>query len=75
MNQMRRVMVHRTGFQAAPFRPRSDLPPLGIDFWGAATDTFYIYSPSDTPQGLRRGSVFLALPGSLGSAWEAPHAH
>ena len=75
MSQLTQISVGNCGFHAAPFCPRNDLPPFGVDFSLIAADTFYIYSPSDTPQGLRRGSVFTGYPRSLGSAWEMPYAH
>jgi len=64
-------------------RHRSDLrrianggvaPVPRVDLWCAIADTFSIYSPSDTPQGLGRGSVFPSFQNLLGSAWEMTHA-
>jgi hypothetical protein len=41
---------------------------IRLDFRANQSDSVGIYSPSDMPQGLWRGSVF------LGAAWEVPHA-
>jgi hypothetical protein len=45
------------------FAEISEIGPSWLDFSHENGDTSYICPPLDTPQGLRRGSVF---PGSLG---------
>lgn len=75
MNRLTRISVYKGGLQAAYFgRRRGSSVASQLDFLAAKADTSYIYSPLDTPQGLRRGSVFLGSPSSFGSAWEVSHA-
>lgn len=62
MSQSTHIIVLGTGLRAAPFGRWQDFRRFSVDFWRGTADTFCIYSPSDTPQGLRRGFVFLALP-------------
>lgn len=53
------------------FAENSEIGQTRLDFSVEQGDTSYIYPPLDTPQGLRRGSVFLGAPGQ---AWEESHA-
>ena len=53
------------------FAEISEIGPSWLDFSHENGDTSYICPPLDTPQGLRRGSVF---PGACGQAWEESHA-
>jgi hypothetical protein len=46
-------------------------PETPLDFFAVTADICGIYSPLDTPQGLRRGFVF---DGSDVRAWEVSHA-
>ena len=45
------------------FAEISEIGPSWLDFSVEKGDTSYIYPPLDTPQGLRRGSVFLVACG------------
>ena len=74
VNPMPAANVLQTAMYAADFARRPKSSAGALDFRVVAADTYFIYSPLDTPQGLWRGSVFLGASVSHGAAWEASHA-